>query len=401
MRAKTPTILQIIPQLDTGGAELSVIEMTEAVRRAGGHMLVISQGGRLAAEVTAKGGELIELPAASKNPARIIINGHALAALIAEHHVDLIHARSRAPAWSALMAARNTGIPLVTTYHGAYSEKTWLKNRYNSVMARGDVVIANSGFTADLIRKRYSIAQSRLRVIYRGVDVVAFDPANVTAERVARLRAAWGVSDDQRIILLAARMTRWKGQGFAISAIDSLREWGCLDADSVLVLAGDAQGRDDYLRELRSQVDLLGFDDKVRLVGHCDDMPAAFALTHVAVVASDGTTPEAFGRAAAEAQAAACPVIAADFGAPPETVKASPHVAADDITGWLVPPADADALAVALQQALSLGDSARQALGQRARQHIVDNFTDEAMKRQTLQVYDQLLGSRLESHFSG
>lgn len=397
--------MQIIPQLDTGGAELSTLEITEAVTRAGGKMLVVSQGGRLADDLAAKGGKLIDLPAASKNPLRIAGNALALAQLIRKHKVNLIHARSRAPAWSALMAARKTDIPFVTTYHGAYSEKSRFKNLYNSVMARADVVIANSRYTAELIRSRYDTPQSRIQVIYRGVDVARFDPARVTPREITQLRSAWGVADNDTMVLQAARMTAWKGHKITIAAFDRLIKQGPISPHKpagkvTLIFAGDAQGRENYLEDLHSDITQRGLQDHVRLVGHCDNMPVAFAAAQVAVVGSDGTTPEAFGRATAEAQAAGCPVIAADFGAPPEIIKASPRCANDDITGWLVPPADAVALAAALHEALAVDDQARQTLRQRARQHVLDHFTDETMKRQTMRIYDELLGCALEAAFT-
>ncbi len=410
----SPSILQIIPQLDTGGAELSAIEMSEAVTRAGGRMLVASEGGRQEDKLRCAGGELIRFRAATKNPARIFANARALVQLIRTENITLLHARSRAPAWSALMAARQTGIPFVTTYHGAYSEKGRLKNWYNSVMARGDMVIANSRYIADLIAARYGTDAARVRVIYRGVDVVGFDRANISTERLAKLREAWGLSGDELVIMQAARMTKWKGHKFTIGALAQLLErdngtdstaperqsdGAATLAKAVVILAGDAQGRNAYIEELQAQIDQVKLGDKVRIVGHCADMPAAFALSHVAIMGSDGHTPEAFGRAAAEAQAAGCPVIAADFGAPPETVRSSPKHGKDERTGWLVAPGSPGAVAQALDEALLMPADERACMGKRARANIIAHFTDEMMKRQTLAVYDQLLGTRLLEKF--
>ena len=170
MAPSRPTILQIVPRLDTGGAERSVVEIAVAVVRAGGRALVLAEPGRLAPEVVAAGGEIIEFPAATKNPLRMLANAHAIERLVRQRGVDLVHARSRAPAWSALMAARRARVPFVTTYHGAYGETNALKRFYNSVMARGDVVIANSRYTADLIAQRYGTPRQRLEAIHRGVD---------------------------------------------------------------------------------------------------------------------------------------------------------------------------------------------------------------------------------------
>ena len=354
------TILQIIPELDTGGAELSAVEIAEAVVRAGGRALVLAEPGRLAARITAAGGEVVPFPAATKSPLRILANAGAIARIVREAGVDLVHARSRAPAWSALMAARRTRVPLVTTYHGAYGETNAVKRLYNGVMARGDVVIANSAYTADLIAQRYATPRERMVVIHRGIDPGRFDPSRVDAGKVADLRARWGVVDGERIILQMARLTAWKGQGVLIEAAARLKAAGRLER-AVIVLAGDAQGRDAYAAGLRQQAAQAGLERCVRLVGHVEDVPTAFLAAHVAVVAS--TEPEAFGRAAIEAGAMGCPVIATAIGAPPETVLAAPSASKSAITGWLVPPGDPTALADRLAEALTLAPADRAAVG--------------------------------------
>jgi glycosyltransferase involved in cell wall biosynthesis len=393
------TVLQIIPELDAGGAEQSVVEIVAALVKAGARALVLAEpGGRLEPAVTAAGGEVHPFPAATKNPVRILANSLALARLASREGVQLIHARSRAPAWSALMAARGLGIPFVTTYHGAYSEPNAAKRTYNSVMARGDIVIANSRYTADLISSRYATYPERIRVVHRGVDTAAFDPKAIDLERVSALRARWNVPPGQPIILQAARLTRWKGQLALLDAVGRLRSRGAL-RNAVLVLAGDAQGRDSYVDELRSKIAELGLGAHVRLPGHVpvSDMPIAYALASATVVAS--IEPEAFGRTAIEAAALGCPVIATDIGAPLETVLAQPDVSFVQRTGWLVPPDDAEALAAALAEALALSGSERQDLAAAARRHVLAHFTTEVMQSRTLAVYDLLLGTTLEKAF--
>jgi glycosyltransferase involved in cell wall biosynthesis len=390
-----PTILQIIPRLDTGGAERTTVEITAAVAASGGRALVASEGGRMAQQVIEAGGQIIPFPAGTKNPAYMLANGFRLARLIEREGVDLLHARSRAPAWSALLAARMTGCAYVTTYHGAYAERGPLKRGYNSVMARGDVVIANSRYTAELIQARYGTPAKRIRVIHRGIDEATFDPDRVVPERVSRLRRSWGVGTVERVVLLAARLTGWKGQSVLIDAFGALpagvREGVCL------VLAGDAQGRTGYVDDLQRQAAALDLADRVRLVGHVEDMPAAYLAAHVCVVAS--TEPEAFGRAAAEAQAMGCPVIATGIGAAPETVRAVPAYSAEEITGWLVPPNDPGALADRLRAALALSGEQRTAMGARARAHIMSAFSLESMQLATLRSYDELLGSSMAEQF--
>jgi glycosyltransferase involved in cell wall biosynthesis len=392
MAETRPTILQIIPELDTGGAELSTIEIAEAVQSAGGRCIVLTEGGRLVQRLRDTGAEVRFFPAAAKNPVRLLWNARRIAKIVRREGVSLVHARSRAPAWSAMIAARQTGVPFVTTYHGAYSEKTDVKRLYNSIMARGDIVIANSNYTADLIRMRYGTPRSKLRVIYRGVDGRLFDPVNVAADRVAAARLRWGVDDSKRLVLHAARLTNWKGQRFVIEAAALLAERGLLD-DVVFILAGDAQRRGAYKAGLQQQIDDAGLSDRVLLVGHEDDMAAAFRASHVAVVAS--IEPEAFGRAATEAQVMATPVIATDIGAPPETVLGRPGVPASRATGWLIPPEDAKSLADAIAEALSMPGTEHTRMGQRAREHVLNSFSLRQMKQQTLQVYDQLLGTHL------
>ncbi|MCE4225181.1 glycosyltransferase family 4 protein [Methylobacterium sp. C25] len=382
------TILQIIPGLDAGGAERTTVDVAEAVAAAGGRALVATEGGRLVGELQAKGGVWLPFPANTKNPAAMALNVLKLAKLCRREDVSLIHARSRAPAWVALGAARHLGLPFVTTYHGSYSGHGSVKVLYNSVMARGDVVIANSHYTADLIRTRHpDQAKDRVRVIHRGTDLSVFNPSAVTATRVEALRRSWGVSPHERIILLAARLTAWKGQRVLIEAAALLRDRGLKDI--AVVLAGDAQGRTTYERELDALIAARGLDGIVRRVGHCSDMPAAFRAA--AVVAVPSVEPEAFGRSAVEAQALGTPVVVTDIGAVPETVLAPPETEAFRRTGWRVPPHDPAALADALGELLSLGASARDALTLRARAHVETRFSLETMIADTLDVYRGLL----------
>jgi glycosyltransferase involved in cell wall biosynthesis len=389
-----PTILQIIPSLDTGGAELSTVEIAEAIVEAGGRALVATEGGRLAGRIEKAGGELIEFPAATKNPLRIVANAQSLKRLIEKEKVSLVHARSRAPAWSALLAARRARIPFVTTYHGAYAEADSLKRLYNSVMARSDLVIANSNYTANLIESRYGTARDKIRIIHRGVDIDQFSTAAIDRMRIDNLRRAWQVEPDWHIILHAARLTAWKGQKVLLDAASRLASSGKLDT-VVLVFAGDDQGRLDYKKELVERASSLGIEDHVRFPGHVADMAGALSAAHVAVIAS--VEPEAFGRTATEAQALGCPVIATNIGAPPETVVPLRDGVNGEGTGWLVPPGDPQALAECLNRALSLSEPERQVLGARARANVAAHFTLSAMKQATLAVYDELLGSSFAS----
>jgi glycosyltransferase involved in cell wall biosynthesis len=377
------TILQIIPELEAGGAERTAVDIAAGLVAVGARALVASEGGRLVGELQAKGGVWASFPAATKNPFKMFLNVRRLARLCADEGVALVHARSRAPAWVALGAARALRLPFVTTFHGSYAGRSSVKLRYNSVMARGDVVIANSNYTADLIRSLYPEAEERIRVIHRGTELSVFSPSAVSPERVQALRRSWGVAPHERVVLLAARLTGWKGQKVLIEAAAKLKQAGM--SDLAFVLAGDHQGRDSYVRDLDALIASFGLAGVVRRVGHCTDMPAAFLAASVVTVPS--TEPEAFGRSAVEAQAMGTPVVTSDLGAVPETVLAPPQVAPWERTGWRVPSGDAAALAEAVGGALSLGASAREALAARARAHVERHFSLERMVSDTLDAY--------------
>lgn len=379
-------ILQIIPRLDAGGAEKTTIDIGNAVVLASGQSFVACDGGRLVPELVSNGTQFIQFPAATKNPLRIILNGMKLVTLIRTYKINILHARSRAPAWSALIASKFASIPFITTYHGSYAGKSFFKILYNSVMARGDVVIANSHYTASLIRTMHPFADSRIRVIHRGTDMTQFSRESVSQDRIDALRDVWG-TQGKRVILLAARLTGWKGQRVLIDAMKILVDHGITNC--VAILAGDPQGRNDYVAELDKQITTLGLDHVVKRVGHCSDMPAAFALADLVTVPS--TEPEAFGRSAVEAEAMQTPVIVSDLGAVPETVLSPPDCPAELRTGWRIPPNDAEALANAMMEALALSPSQRTELGRRARAHVVENFSLERMTEDTIAIYREIL----------
>ncbi|HEX2137359.1 MAG TPA: glycosyltransferase family 4 protein [Microvirga sp.] len=390
------TILQVIPELEAGGAERTTVDVAQGLAQAGATALVATEGGRLIGELQAKGGVWVPFPAASKNPFGMLMNVRRLARICHDERVALVHARSRAPAWVGLGAARALNLPFVTTYHGSYAGRSAVKVLYNSVMARGDAVIANSQYTADLIRSLHPQSRDRIRVIHRGTDFSVFSAGAVAPERVEALRKAWGVAPHERIVLLAARLTGWKGQKVLIEAAAKLRDAGLTEV--AFVLAGDPQGRDTYVKELDTLVASRKLKGIVRRVGHCADMPAAFLAASAVAVPS--TEPEAFGRSAVEAQAMGTPVVVSDLGAVPETVLSPPAVPPHERTGWRVPAGDADALAEALGAALALGATARAALAARARAHVERHFSLERMVSSTLDVYSALLQGRFSRQAS-
>lgn len=378
---KGKTILQVAPELSAGGVERTVLEVTEAIVEAGGRALLASKGGRLEPEFTRLGGELFRMDAKSRNPVILKLNEGKLRQIIREQKVDLVHARSRAPAWSAWAAAKAEGVPFVTTYHGAYSGTSGLKRAYNSVMAKGDLVIANSLWIAAHIAEVHGVDPARIITIPRGVDLDAFDPDAVSPARVDALRKAWGLEGDTRLVLLLpGRLTSWKGQGLALEALGLLAPEE--RAGLMLILAGDAQGRDSYVSDLEHQITRLGLTGHARIVPHVTDMPAAYLAA--GLVLAPSTRPEAFGRVAAEASAMARPVIVADHGGARETV-------VEYETGTRAEPGSAPALAGAIRAMLSVGPASRASMGRQGRAHIIRHFSKRGLQAATLSVYKRVL----------
>jgi len=378
---KGKTILQVAPELSAGGVERTVLEVTEAIVEAGGRALLASKGGRLEPEFTRLGGELFRMDAKSRNPVILKLNEGKLRQIIREQKVDLVHARSRAPAWSAWAAAKAEGVPFVTTYHGAYSGTSGLKRAYNSVMAKGDLVIANSRWIAAHIAEVHGVDPARIITIPRGVDLDAFDPDAVSPARVDALRKAWGLEGDTRLVLLLpGRLTSWKGQGLALEALGLLAPEE--RAGLMLILAGDAQGRDSYVSDLEHQITRLGLTGHARIVPHVTDMPAAYLAA--GLVLAPSTRPEAFGRVAAEASAMARPVIVADHGGARETV-------VEYETGTRAEPGSAPALAGAIRAMLSVGPASRASMGRQGRAHIIRHFSKRGLQAATLSVYKRVL----------
>ncbi|MBB42758.1 MAG: glycosyl transferase [Rhodospirillaceae bacterium] len=374
----TPLVLQVLPSLVTGGVERGTVDVARALVQAGGKAFVASSGGIMTAELTRAGATHTKLPMDLKNPVSIFKNVRRLEMLIEQSGANIIHARSRAPAWSALYAARRTGVPFVTTFHGNYSSENFIKHAYNSVMARGDKVIAISEFIADQLSSRYGVEPEKIVTVPRGVDVANFDPQAVSGSRLIQLADQWRVPEDHRVILLPGRLTRWKGQTVLIEALSRLSN----RAGIRCILVGSSQGRKHYVRELKNDIVRCGLQDMVHLAGECRDMPAAMLMADIVISAS--IEAEAFGRVIVEAQAMGRPVIASDHGAARETV-------AHGKTGWLVPPSDADALARMLEYVLSIDTSNRERVINSAMANVRKTYTREKMCGHTLQVYKTIL----------
>ncbi|MCA3735851.1 MAG: glycosyltransferase family 4 protein [Phenylobacterium sp.] len=379
------TLLQVVPELETGGAEQTTLDVGRAVVAAGGQALVASAGGRMEAALAAAGGELVRLPMQSKNPLVMLQTARALRRVIRERRVSLVHVRSRAPAFPALWAARAEGVPTVATYHGIYLAKSGLKRWYNAVMTRVDRVIANSEYTRNHVLTEHGIAPEKVVSIPRGVDLERFDPEHVAAERVEALKGAWGLppaGEGPLVFLLAGRLTPIKGHETVIAATARLKGEG---RDLRVIFAGDDQGRTAFRQSLEARVREAGLEGVVRLVGHCDDMPAAFLAADIALLPT--LVPESFGRAAVEPQVMGRPVIASDHGGTTETVLPGQ-------TGWRAAPGDIDAWTRAMAAASDVGREGLAALGRTARERATRLYSNDAMCAATLAVYEQLLKAR-------
>ena len=382
------SVLQVTPELNAGGVERTTLEIAEAISRAGGLALIASAGGRLEPDLEAAGGELLRLPVHTKNPITVARNAFRLARIVRERGVRLIHARSRAPAWSALLAARMAKVPFVTTYHGIYNARTPLKRFYNSVMAKGDVVIANSEFTREHVLAQFDVTAEQVVAIPRGVDLDVFNPDAVDRDKVVALRKRWGLAaGDPRFVLIApARLTRWKGQLELIAAVAGIeaRRPGALK----VILAGDAQGRQSYVNEILRTAERHQLQQVLAVIGHVRHMPVALAASDAAVFPV--IEPEAFGRGAVEAQAMGVPVLASALGGYTETVR-------EGETGFTVPPGQPAALAAAIERLMDLSAPKRAEMGAAGRRNVTEHYSKQALQSATLAVYQRLLSKNSDS----
>lgn len=379
-RRGAPVVMQIIPALGAGGAEQGCIDVAAGLVASGATSIVVSRGGHRVPEILRGGSIHIDLPVDSKNPIVMWRNIGRLRRIIKERQVDIVHARSRAPAWSAWKACEGTSARFMTTCHAPFNISGSAKKFYNSSIARGEIVIAISNYVRDYLLSNYELDENSIRVIHRGVAIERFHPGAVAPTSLIKLSQEWRLPDDCTIVMLPGRLTRWKGHLVLIEAMAKLgRE------DVYCVMIGDDQGRSEYRKEVEAAIAASGLEGRVRIIGHCSDMPAAYMLANVVVSAS--TDPEGFGRIPIEAQAMGRMIVATDHGGAKETVL-------NGQTGWLVPPGDADALAGAIGAALDLDGESRAMIATHAMMHVADHFTKSRMVEQTLDVYAELLQAK-------
>lgn len=369
-------ILQVTAALDQGGVERGTVEMAAFIVQQGAESYVASQGGRLVAELETAGSKHFFLPLARRNPVSILYSAYQLRKLILRENIDLVHARSRAPAWAAYISCRLTAVPFVTTFHGTHRIQNAVKRYYNSIMVRGERVIAISQFIKTHILDNYGIDEKLIDIAPRGFDPDRIDPQKVAAGKLQQLKEHWGLVDDTPVIALPGRLTRWKGQTLFLQALAQIQElnWQAL-------IIGGAGHKQAYVDELRNLTISSGIESRVFFVGDQSNIVPFYALADVVVSAS--TEPEAFGRVAVEAQAMGKPIIASAHGGALETVR-------DGETGWLFKNNDVSDLAAKLRLALAQ-DTDLTKIGVAARTFVEKEYTVEKMCAAEWGSYQQIL----------
>ena len=377
-----PVIVQILPALNRGGVERGTVEIAKAIIDRGYKAVVISNGGLLESQLIRMGVVVHRLPVHSKNPLKWPFIRSKLSDILRAEGADIVHVRSRAPAWIALPVAARLSMATVSTIHSKFAPKNALKHLYNRKMLKADRVIAISEYIQSIIAKHFAQHKSEddVTVIHRGVDTVVFDPTSVTQQRIIREAERLNLPEEGSVVMLPARPTSWKGHKVLIRAVAALDR-----PDVTLLLVGAGDGPPRFVAGLEQLARKTGLDGRLRIATGSNDMPAAFMLADV--IAMPSTVPEPFGRVAVEAGAMGRPVVAFNHGGAVESVL-------DGKTGWLAKPNDVDDLTSALTSALDLSQTERARLAKRARAHITKFFSKEKMCQKTMEIYDNLLQDR-------
>lgn len=372
-----PSFLQVLPSFDAGGVERVTFETVMGLtsRKFGEHHIA-SSGGQYTKQLPPQATHHT-LPLASKNPFTLIANSNQLYKLIKKENIQTLHARSRAPAWSSLWACRRANIPFITTYHGTYSGTSSLKTYYNSIMARGDKVVAISRSILNHIAHTHPELASKVVFIPEGIDTHYFDPTLITPDRLEKTRSMFDVPEDATVLLLPGRLTRWKGQAWFLQTLQKMQNL-LTSKKTHIILLGDAQGRDHYLNELTQLAGKL----PVHFITSYDDLPAAYALANI--VFSCSLDPEAFGRVTAEALSMGRPFIGTNHGGTVELTHNGKF-------GTLVGPNDETALITAITYAFNQTPAALLERGNHARAHICSHYSLDQMLDLTQQLYESIL----------
>ena len=371
------TIVQILPALVRGGVERGTLETANAIQKHGGRAIVISRGGPMVRHLDRIGAIHHELDVHSKNPLRWPKIRRQLKTILVNEGTDLVHVRSRAPAWIALPAAAKLDIATVSTVHSRFLASSAFKRRYNGKLLRTDHVIAISNYVKELITSQYFGIEDRLSVVHRGVDIDFFSPEKVNQTRIINFVDNLAVPEDVPVVMLPARATEWKGHHILLQALAKIK-----DRPFICLMIGAGDGKPTFVKRLARFGNELGLEGRFRLTPIIDDMPAALMVADVVVMPS--ITPEPFGRVALEAQAMGRPIVAFDHGGAIESIIPGK-------TGWLARPKDVNSLAEALVEALSLSPRQRKMLANAARRHIEKNFSTETMCSETIKIYRRVL----------
>ena len=374
---KVPTIVQILPAMVRGGVERGTVETADAIRRHGGRAVVVSCGGPMVRYLDRLGVTHHRLDVHSKNPFRWLQIRRRLKAILISEGADLVHVRSRVPAWIALPAATALGIGTISTVHGRFVTKSAFKRFYNAKLLKTDHVIAISNYVKELIASQYVGVDERLTVVHRGVDTDLFNPEKVNQTRIINFVDSMAIPEDAPVVMLPARATAWKGHQILLQALAKIK-----DQPFICLMVGAGDGKPAFVSELVRFGQQLGLEGRFRLTPIVDDMPAALMVADVVVMPS--ITPEPFGRVALEAQAMGRPVVAFEHGGAIESIKHGE-------TGWLAIPRDVNSLAAAVKAALDLSPRKRKSLANAARQHIETHFSTETMCRETMKIYRRVL----------
>ena len=377
-------VLQVIPKLGYGGAETGCYDIAHYLPENDCGSFIVTSGGELLKFIDKKKVKIIKLPVHSKNPLIIFINFLALVAIILVKNISIVHARSRAPAWSCLLAAKITGRKFVTTFHGTYNFNNKIKKFYNSVMVRSDLIIAGSNFIFFHIKDNYTKylnAKKKLLVIFRGINVDYFDPTTKLDSDEKKLLKKWQIEKDKKIILLPGRLTGWKGQEVFIEAINLVNIELGYEAFYAVILGSD-QGRDLYKKKLIRITEQHRLNNQVKFIDHCNDMALAYKVSDIVISAS--IEPEAFGRVAVEAQSMEKPIIASDIGGSNETI-------IDEKTGFLFESSNAKSLSEKILKVLSMDETLLQSIGKEGRKNIIQKFNVEKMCFSTYSEYKRIL----------
>jgi len=377
-------VLQVIPKLGYGGAETGCYDIAHYLPENDCGSFIVTSGGELLKFIDKKKVKIIKLPVHSKNPLIIFINFLALVAIILVKNISIVHARSRAPAWSCLLAAKITGRKFVTTFHGTYNFNNKIKKFYNSVMVRSDLIIAGSNFIFSHIKDNYTKylnAKKKLLVIFRGINVDYFDPTTKLDSDEKKLLKKWQIEKDKKIILLPGRLTGWKGQEVFIEAINLVNIELGYEAFYAVILGSD-QGRDLYKKKLIRITEQHRLNNQVKFIDHCNDMALAYKVSDIVISAS--IEPEAFGRVAVEAQSMEKPIIASDIGGSNETI-------IDEKTGFLFESSNAKTLSEKILKVLSMDETLLQSIGKEGRKNIIQKFNVEKMCFSTYSEYKRIL----------